>query len=93
MSTNYSQGQMEGGFTHESIVMSKLFCFLLMTPLSCVKSGLKLPMNHPSCKENAQNLYMSKSTCKENRTFLYVSREQIRKSKSYELKSFITHNS
>jgi hypothetical protein len=31
---------MEGGFTHESIVMSKLSCFLLMTPLSCVKSGL-----------------------------------------------------
>lgn len=72
MSTNYSQGQMEGGFTHESIVMSKLFYFLPIKPLSCVKSGLKLPMNHSSCKANAQNLYMTKPTYKENRTFLYM---------------------
>ena len=72
MSINYSQTQMGGGFTHESIVMSKLSCFLLMTPVSYVKSGLKLSMNHPSCKENAQNLYMTKPKCKEKRAFLHM---------------------
>ena len=75
MSTNYSQGQMEGEFTHESIVMSKLYYFLLMIPLSCVKIGLKLPMNHPLCKENGQNLHMINTSCIENLTFQYMTIE------------------
>lgn len=73
ISTNYNQVYKRSEFTHDALVMSKLFDFLPMMTLSCVKSWPNLPMSHLSCKEKTQKLYMIKSTCKEKRPFLYIS--------------------
>ena len=73
MSARYSQRQIQAEFTHERLVMGKLFDFLLMTSKSQAENKQKLPVSKLSCIEIAQNLYMTSSTYKENSTFLYIS--------------------
>ncbi len=64
MWVSYNQVQKQSEFTHDNLVIGKIY--------------KKLPMRTDSCKEKDQNLHMTESSCKENSAFLHMIQTEIR---------------